>query len=121
MNARQKLTDKEIIKTLEDEIHLAEYVDSDYCSNVKLEIIKSALGLISRQQCEIIKQKCIKQLLREDIKTAKSEAYKEFAERVKEFMHNKFKALDEYEFEYITERDINNLLKEIEGENNSDE
>lgn len=48
-------------------------------------------------------------------KIAKSEAYKEFAERVKEFMHNKFKALDEYEFEYITERDIDNLLKETEG------
>lgn len=30
-------------------------------------------------------------------------------------MHNKFKALDEYEFEYITERDIDNLLKETEG------
>lgn len=34
-------------------------------------------------------------------------------------MHNKFKALDEYEFEYITERDINNLLKEMVGEDNA--
>ena len=49
----------------------------------------------------------------------KAEAYKEFAEKVKEFMHNKFKALDEYEFEYITERDIDNLLKETVGENNA--
>ena len=49
----KKLTDNEIIKALEDEIHLAEYVDSDYCSNVKLEIIKSALDLITRQQAEI--------------------------------------------------------------------
>ena len=48
----------------------------------------------------------------------KTEAYKEFAERLKEFMHNKFKALDEYEFEYITERDINNFVKEMVGENN---
>ena len=46
----------------------------------------------------------------------KAEAYKEFAEKAKEFMHNKFKALDEYEFEYITERDIDNLIKEIIGE-----
>ena len=52
------------------------------------------------------------------LKIAKSEAVKEFTERLKEFMHNKFKALDEYEFEYITERDIDNLLKETEGENN---
>lgn len=49
---------------------------------------------------------------------AKTEAYKEFAKRLKEFMHNKFKALDEYEFEYITERDINNFIKERLGENN---
>ena len=48
----------------------------------------------------------------------KAEAYKEFSEKAKEFMHNKFKALDEYEFEYITERDIDNLLKETVGENN---
>ena len=53
------------------------------------------------------------------LKTAKSEAVKGFAEKVKEFMHNKFKALDEYEFEYITERDIDNLSKETEGENNA--
>lgn len=46
----------------------------------------------------------------------KAEAYKEFAEKAKEFMHNKFKALDEYEFEYITERDIDNLVKEMVGE-----
>ena len=50
------------------------------------------------------------------LKIAKSKTYKEVAERLKEFMHNKFKALDEYEFEYITERDIDNLLKETEGE-----
>lgn len=49
------------------------------------------------------------------LKIAKSEAVKEFTKRLKEFMHNKFKDLDEYEFEYITERDIDNLLKEREG------
>ena len=54
--------------------------------------------------------------MRDKYLNAKAEAYKEFAERAKEFMHNKFKALDEYEFEYITERDIDNLIKEIIGE-----
>ena len=49
----------------------------------------------------------------------KTEAYKEFAEKLKEFMHNKFKALDEYEFEYITERDIDNLVKEMVGDDNA--
>ena len=49
----------------------------------------------------------------------KVEAHKEFVEKAKEFMHNKFKALDEYEFEYITERDIDNLLKELVGDENA--
>lgn len=52
------------------------------------------------------------------LKTAKAEAVKEFTKTLKEFMHNKFKTLDEYEFEYITERDIDNLVKEMVGENN---
>lgn len=56
------------------------------------------------------KTKC--QELLEEKQTAKSEAYKEFAEKLKEFMHNKFKALDEYEFEYITERDIDKFVRE---------
>ena len=56
--------------------------------------------------------KC-RELLKEE-QTTKSEVYREFAEKLKEFMHNKFKDLDEYEFEYITERDINNLLKKTE-------
>ena len=46
------MTAKEITTALESEIHLAEYVDSDHCSNVNLEIIKSALDLINRQKAE---------------------------------------------------------------------
>ena len=61
-----------------------------------------------------IKKDCSYLML--DIKNIKAEAYKEFTEKLKEFMHNKFKALDEQEFDYITERDIDNLLKETEGE-----
>ena len=52
------------------------------------------------------------------LKIAKSEAVKKFTKRLKEFMHNKFKDLDEYEFEYITERDIDNFVKEMVGEDN---
>lgn len=64
-----------------------------------------------------IKKDCSYLML--DIKNIKAEAYKEFTEKLKEFMHNKFKALDEYEFEYITERDINNLAKELVGDDNA--
>ena len=56
--------------------------------------------------------------MRDRYLNAKSETIKEFAERLKEFVHNKFKTLDEYEFEYITERDIDNIVKEMVGENN---
>ena len=161
----KKLTDNEIINALEAEIHLAKYVDSDYCSNVKLEIIKSALDLITCQQAEYENLKVENQSLRSAVNSLKmhyeeaqaeierlkkteieiddfcrrlcrmrmlngsaiasyqdlqnyiqeekSKAVKEFAESLKELMHNKFKSLDEYEFEYVTERDINNLLKEV--------
>lgn len=54
--------------------------------------------------------------MRDKYLNAKSEAYKEFSEKLKEFMHNKFKALDGYEFEYITESDIDNLVKEMVGD-----
>ena len=60
----KKLTDNEIIKALEDEMHLAEYVDSDYCSDVNLEIIKSALDLITCQQAEFENLKVENQSLR---------------------------------------------------------
>ena len=40
-----------------------------------------------------IKKDCSYLML--DIKNIKAEAYKEFTEKLKEFMHNKFKALDE--------------------------
>ena len=57
--------------------------------------------------------------MRDKYLNAKSEAVKEFEERLKEFMHNKFKALDEYEFEYITERDIDNLVKDRACDDNA--
>lgn len=47
------MTDKEIIKALESEIHLVEYADSSYADNVSLELLKNALALINRQQAEI--------------------------------------------------------------------
>lgn len=47
------MTDAEIIKALEQEIHLAEYVDSDYCTNTAVSLIKAALDLINRQKAEI--------------------------------------------------------------------
>lgn len=47
-----KLKDNEIKKALESEIHLAEYVDSDYCSNINVSLIQSAIDLINRLQAQ---------------------------------------------------------------------
>lgn len=45
--------DAKLIKWWEDEIHLAEYVDSDYCDGIKVGVIKQTLDLINRQKAEI--------------------------------------------------------------------
>ena len=82
------MTDAEIIKALQENIHLAEYVDSDYCSNIELSLIKAALDLINRQKAEIERLTInmnafglgmIREKERAD--TARAEAIKEFAER----------------------------------------
>ena len=84
-------------------------------------VLKNALDLITRQQCEIVKQKCIKQLLREDIKTAKSEAYKECLAKVKNYIKTHCNPYGKPDFDYDTSirilNFINNLVKEMAGEN----
>ena len=83
------MTDKDIVKALEQEIHLTEYVDSDY-ANVELEIIKSSLDLINRQRAEI------ERLKKYNIEVAYkhyNDGIKEFAERLKE---NITKSIDNY-------------------------
>lgn len=112
----KKLTDNEIIKALESEIHLAEYVDSDYCSNVNLEIIKSALDLITRQQAEIERLKEIieyKDICIEACEDIKSEAYKECIEKVRKLAVGMHPCSDELR---VFDSDLDNLIKEMVGE-----
>lgn len=114
------MTDNEIIKALEDEIHLTEYVDSNYCSNVKLEIIKSALDLITRQQEEIENYKHLDVILHTAIDKIsadiKSEAVKEFAERVKKRMITKSNLSFAISLPIATISDIDDLVKEMVGD-----
>lgn len=90
----KKFTDEEIIKVaLEEEIHLAEYVGSDYCSNTEVSLLKSTLDLINRQKAEIerLKGSTIVNIIMESQKIkreAKDEAYKEFAEELKNILRN---------------------------------
>ena len=112
------MTDNEIIKALENEVKSTEYVDSDYCDGVDLTLIKSALNLITRQQAEIERlQNTINDILdRQPIlveraeKYAKSEAYKEFAEHLKEMWSNNYYDSPDVDFDEF----VDNLLKEYE-------
>lgn len=124
------MTDNEIIEALEQEIHSAEYVDSDYCSNVYVGLIKSALDLINRQQEEIEK---LQMMIDSDnevctechceymdkVHQARIEAIKEFARRLKS------KAKDEFMYDYkmltmatefVVVKEIDNLVKEMVGD-----
>lgn len=144
----KKFTDEEIINikaALEEEIHLAEYVDSDYCSNTDVSLLKSTLDLINSQKEEIdrLKSQCENtqigyNFLKSDFerlkgstivnnimeiqrikREAKAEAYKEFAERLKEKLGDCYIVSDG---EYCgfdcgdIHRTITNLLKEMVGE-----
>ena len=119
----KKLTDDEIVKRLELCVHRGN-------KNYNTDLV---LDLINRQQADIERlQKKVEELsevlsdsIRIRYKEAKSEAVKEFAERVKET--NLYEFIEEY-FEnaescYEVRHDqfyehINNLVKEMESENN---
>ena len=115
------MTDKEIIKALESEIHLAEYVDSDYSSNVNLEIIKSALDLITRQRAEIERFKIENQSLRGAANSyklhynkARIEAVKEFAEKLKfVWFDNRYDSPD-IDFDYFVDILVETLVGDTE-------
>ena len=129
------LTDKEVIKAFKD--FLIEQVDG-YTDHVEtggeryefiekeLELLKETDNLINRQKAEIERLTAERDVMHQDViaaeeyawqcKTAKAEAYKEFAERLKEkskqgkgYLGNVYHSVDVAE--------IDNLLKEMVGDN----
>ena len=102
----RRITDNEIIKIL-----------TDYGTQCKPEVISAAISLINRQKAEIEKLKGStivsnimesKRIKRE----AKAEAYKEFAEIIKDkWFDNRYDSPD-VDFDDF----ISNLLKEMVGE-----
>ena len=112
------MTDNEIIKALENEIRSAEYVDSEYCDGVDLTIIKNTLDLINRQKAEIEELQIENKSLRSaancyklHYNEARTEAYKEFAERLKDEAQMA-DCFDSYSM-VVGTHFINNLLKEM--------
>lgn len=49
--------DEEIKKLLEQHIRIANYVDSDYCGSVSVDLLQKTIDLINRQQAAIEKFK----------------------------------------------------------------
>lgn len=136
----KKLTNNEIIKALEQWIKnydgsfvnfkiLANALDLITCQQEEIENLKvenqSLRGAANSLKMHYEKaQANIERLKKYDeerdirlharlIANTKSETAKEILEDLKKYMHNKFKDLDEYEFEYITERDIDSFLKMV--------
>ena len=125
------MTDNEIIKALEEAI---EYGCGHY-REIEMPTIKNALNLINRQKLEIenllLHIECFESKIKrlEDgyaekmqeytavsfhlLKTTKAEAYKEFAERLKEKAQPHY--FDNYDFA-VSIDDIDNLLNELVGE-----
>ena len=133
------MTDNEIIQALESEIHIAEYVDNDFADNVSVNLLKDTLDLINRQQAEIDEMKetrvknfetwklldrKTKQFYAERYEEAKeivkAEAIKEFAEKVKsKVIVDLFCGVDSADYlDDILFKNIDNLVKEMVGENN---
>ena len=122
------MTDNEIIKALENEVKSTEYVDSEDCNGVDLTLIKSAIDLINRQKAEVERLKeCPKCIYEYDGNTTeyciqepcsnfktteqvRAEAYKEFAEHLKEMWSNNYYDSPDVDFDEF----VDNLLKEYE-------
>lgn len=124
------MTDKEIIKALEHEIHIANDIGGVHSMMIPIEPIKCALDLINRQQAEIER---LREFIEKDqgliLKLTsvpkdeydnkiKAEAIKEFAERLTNIICEKLeRSLDNLGGNnyFITDvyTDINNLVKEM--------
>lgn len=132
------MTDEEIVKDLEEVIH---YADS-FVEPLKIDLIENTLNLINRLKSEIERLEsasnekfCQWNILAEKTKQhyadlyneakdiLKAEAYKEFAKRLKNKIKTECNPYGKPTFDYDTSisimRYIDNLVKEMTGEDNT--
>lgn len=115
------MTDNEIINQWKHERELAECVCSYFVDQVELSLVNETIDIINQQKEEIerLKGSVIVNNIMESQKIkreAKIETVKEFAERLKE---KSFQSFGNYGItRYVVEVcDIDNLVKEMVGEN----
>lgn len=115
------MTDKEIINQWKHERELAECVCSYFVDQVELSLVNETIDLINRQKAEI---EALKKVVLDDYATEydnkiKSEAVKEFAERLKIniTINNTNDGYLDYSVDYhCLMEDIDDLVKEMVGE-----
>ena len=113
---------KEIKESLQQEIHLTEYVDRAYAETVSLDLLKDVLTLINELEKEVEDRKAeVLHLQEYGKKLIRETELKQFAERLKEKAH-KGASRNPITYKFIerdytiTESELNELLKEYENE-----
>ena len=123
-----KFTDEEVIKALEccdkGECHICPYDDHNkigglnikvFDDKCKSHIVRDALDLINRQKAEIEEQdQAITKALKR-IGEIRAEAYKEFAERLKQTAYT-HSTITGYQYPVVDVSEIDNLVKEMTEE-----
>lgn len=87
-----------------------------YCTKDALELMYRQESEIGRLQKEVNLVSIQFQDLQEETDEIKSKAYKEFAEKLKKKCYEDFEESDEMLTPYVTEDNIDEILKEMVGE-----
>lgn len=85
--------DEEIKKSLEQHIRIANYVDSDYCDSVSVDLLQKTIELINQQQERIEELEMLTGLANN------RQYYRKFVDEV--FCKQKGNDLSEPDFDYI--------------------
>lgn len=109
------MTDNDIIKGLKacgynETCADCPYIDIDR-GDCTEEMAKNAFNLINRQKAEIERYKGVIKILENDVQASRTEAVREFAEKLKESLEWRTEPIDDY--------DIDELVKEMVGEDDT--
>ena len=109
---------KEIKESLQQEIHITEYVDRAYAENVSLDLLKDILTLINELESENKSLQDLCNKTYEDLTKEIDRLEKENVKQLKQFAERLKGKLQDFgdggeKGAYITEKDIYETLKEF--------